>query len=241
MKFKLVEPLRASCSRMKCAPLAATSGSTRSSWSASRSRARAWRSASSARSRASAWRCCRKPTPSSSRKSARPAGYERIWQSFAVLLPVQSVGVMGDARTYEFTVAVPRRREPRRHDRRLGAAAARAAGLDLVAHRQRGPRHQPRRLRHQLQAPSTIEWEMMPEFVHLHLHTEFSLLDGACRIDELLDQAQQLKMPALAVTEHGNMFSSVVSRRGESAASIRSWAARSTSPRRSPRQERHAR
>src|SRR5919206_617066 len=48
------------------------------------------------------------------------------------------------------------------------------------------------------------------DFVHLHLHTEFSLLDGACRIDELLDQAQQLKMPALAVTEHGNMFSSVV-------------------------------
>ena len=50
----------------------------------------------------------------------------------------------------------------------------------------------------------------MSEFVHLHLHTEFSLLDGACRIDELLDQAQKLKMPALAVTEHGNMFSSVV-------------------------------
>src|SRR6187401_1916911 len=50
----------------------------------------------------------------------------------------------------------------------------------------------------------------MSEFVHLHLHTEFSLLDGACRIDELLDEAQRLKMPALAVTEHGNMFSSVV-------------------------------
>jgi DNA polymerase-3 subunit alpha len=48
------------------------------------------------------------------------------------------------------------------------------------------------------------------DFVHLHLHTEFSLLDGACRIDELLDEAQRLKMPAMAVTEHGNMFSSVV-------------------------------
>ena len=50
----------------------------------------------------------------------------------------------------------------------------------------------------------------MPEFVHLHLHTEFSLLDGACRIDELLDQASALKMPAIGVTEHGNMFSSVM-------------------------------
>jgi DNA polymerase III subunit alpha len=51
---------------------------------------------------------------------------------------------------------------------------------------------------------------LMPDFVHLHLHTEFSLLDGACRVDELLDEAVKLKMPALAVTEHGNMFSSVV-------------------------------
>src|ERR671916_468134 len=50
----------------------------------------------------------------------------------------------------------------------------------------------------------------MPDFVHLHLHTEYSLLDGACRIEELLEQAARLKMPALAVTEHGNMFSSVV-------------------------------
>ena len=50
----------------------------------------------------------------------------------------------------------------------------------------------------------------MSEFVHLHLHTEYSLLDGACRIEELLDQAVKLKMPAVAVTEHGNMFSSVI-------------------------------
>src|SRR5688572_32418146 len=51
---------------------------------------------------------------------------------------------------------------------------------------------------------------MSSDFIHLHLHTEFSLLDGACRIDELLDEAVRLKMPALAVTEHGNLFSSVV-------------------------------
>ena len=50
----------------------------------------------------------------------------------------------------------------------------------------------------------------MSEFVHLHLHTEYSLLDGACRIEELLDRAAELKMPALAVTEHGNLFSSVL-------------------------------
>src|SRR6266704_4739049 len=50
----------------------------------------------------------------------------------------------------------------------------------------------------------------MAEFVHLHLHTEFSLLDGACRIAELLDRAAALKMPAIAVTEHGNLFSSVI-------------------------------
>ncbi len=43
-------------------------------------------------------------------------------------------------------------------------------------------------------------------FVHLHLHTEFSLLDGANRIDELLDRAQELQMPAVAMTDHGNMF-----------------------------------
>ena len=49
----------------------------------------------------------------------------------------------------------------------------------------------------------------MNEFVHLHLHTEFSLLDGACRIKELLEHAGEAGTKALAVTEHGNLFSSV--------------------------------
>lgn len=50
---------------------------------------------------------------------------------------------------------------------------------------------------------------MSSNFVHLHLHTEFSLLDGACRIGELLDQAARLEMSSLAVTEHGNLFSAI--------------------------------
>ena len=49
----------------------------------------------------------------------------------------------------------------------------------------------------------------MSDFVHLHLHTEYSLLDGACRIGEMLDRVADLKMPAVAVTEHGNLFSAV--------------------------------
>lgn len=44
-------------------------------------------------------------------------------------------------------------------------------------------------------------------FVHLHVHTEYSLLDGMCRIDKLLEKAKRFGMPALAVTDHGNMHS----------------------------------
>jgi DNA polymerase III subunit alpha len=43
-------------------------------------------------------------------------------------------------------------------------------------------------------------------FVHLHVHTEFSMLDGAARIGELMAEAARLEMPALAITDHGNMF-----------------------------------
>src|SRR5579863_10459186 len=46
-------------------------------------------------------------------------------------------------------------------------------------------------------------------FVHLHLHTDYSLLDGACDITKLMDRAVALKMPAVAITDHGNLFGAV--------------------------------
>src|SRR3954467_13191889 len=42
-------------------------------------------------------------------------------------------------------------------------------------------------------------------FVHLHCHSEYSLLDGANRIDDLIRRAQELEQPALAITDHGNL------------------------------------
>jgi DNA polymerase-3 subunit alpha len=47
------------------------------------------------------------------------------------------------------------------------------------------------------------------DFVHLHLHTEYSLLDGACRVDRLVDKAHELKFPALAITDHGAMHGAI--------------------------------
>src|ERR1041384_6673180 len=47
------------------------------------------------------------------------------------------------------------------------------------------------------------------EFVHLHLHSEYSLLDGACRLDKLMARARELKFPALALTDHGAMYGAI--------------------------------
>ncbi|WP_295089255.1 DNA polymerase III subunit alpha [Ruminococcus sp.] len=44
------------------------------------------------------------------------------------------------------------------------------------------------------------------EFVNLHVHTEYSLLDGACRIDELIKRVKELGQTAIAITDHGNMY-----------------------------------
>ena len=46
-------------------------------------------------------------------------------------------------------------------------------------------------------------------FVHLHNHSQFSLLDGASRLGDLLDKAVEFGMPAMAVTDHGNLFGAV--------------------------------
>ena len=46
-------------------------------------------------------------------------------------------------------------------------------------------------------------------FVHLHCHTDYSLLDGACDIDQLMEIAVEQKMPAVAMTDHGNLFGAV--------------------------------
>jgi DNA polymerase III subunit alpha len=47
---------------------------------------------------------------------------------------------------------------------------------------------------------------MKNDFVHLHVHSEYSLLDGACRINDLVNKTRSLNMKSLALTDHGNMF-----------------------------------
>ncbi len=49
----------------------------------------------------------------------------------------------------------------------------------------------------------------MSDFVHLHNHSHYSLLDGACRIEDMISMAVQYKMPALALTDHGCLFGAI--------------------------------
>ena len=46
----------------------------------------------------------------------------------------------------------------------------------------------------------------LPEFVHLHLHTEYSLLDGACRIRDIMKAVADAGQKAVAITDHGVMY-----------------------------------
>lgn len=57
------------------------------------------------------------------------------------------------------------------------------------------------------QRPNFVHYFLsMAQFSHLHVHTQYSLLDGAAPIDELYKKAAAHQMPALAITDHGNMF-----------------------------------
>ena len=49
----------------------------------------------------------------------------------------------------------------------------------------------------------------MSNFVHLHNHTEYSLLDGLSSIKDMVSKAKEYGMPAVAITDHGNMFGAV--------------------------------
>src|ERR1700693_11991 len=49
----------------------------------------------------------------------------------------------------------------------------------------------------------------MSQFVHLHLHTDYSMLDGACDVEQLVHRVKELGMPAVAMTDHGNIFGAV--------------------------------
>ena len=46
----------------------------------------------------------------------------------------------------------------------------------------------------------------MTDFVHLHLHTEYSLLDGCCRLDQLFEEVKKKGQTAVAITDHGVMY-----------------------------------
>jgi len=55
----------------------------------------------------------------------------------------------------------------------------------------------------------TVAMKTHADFVHLHNHTEYSLLDGANRIEPLLQKAKRFGMPAVAITDHGNLFGAI--------------------------------
>ena len=58
-------------------------------------------------------------------------------------------------------------------------------------------------------------------FVHLHVHTEYSLLDGACRIGSIMERVKALGQDAVAITDHGVMYGGIDFYKAAKAAGIR--------------------
>jgi DNA polymerase-3 subunit alpha len=58
-------------------------------------------------------------------------------------------------------------------------------------------------------------------FVHLHVHTEYSLLDGACRIGKMMDRVKELGQTAIAITDHGVMYGCIDFYKAAKAAGIK--------------------
>ena len=153
MKFKLVEPLR-ELFKDEVRAVGLRSGSTRSSCIGSRSRARAGGALPGPGHAGSGSTCCARPTTSWCEEMKAAGLYRTLWQSFAVLLPVRSVGVMGDDRTYQYAVAL----------RAVESADGMTADWARLPHELlarvssrivnevRG--HQPRRLRHLSKPPA---------------------------------------------------------------------------------------
>ena len=61
-------------------------------------------------------------------------------------------------------------------------------------------------------------------FVHLHVHTEYSLLDGACRIAEIMARVKELGQDAIAITDHGVMYGAIDFYKAAKAAGVKSIA-----------------
>jgi GMP synthase (glutamine-hydrolysing) len=167
MKLKLVEPLRELFKDEVRARSAASSGcpSGRSS-GAIRSPGRASPSAASASISPRTLEIAARGRRDLSRGD--PAGlYDKIWQAFAVLLPVQTVGVMGDGRTYDFVVRPARRHLGGRHDGRLVSLPTMVLGRDVDPHHQRG-QVGVNRVVYDVSSkpPGTIEWDVFAALGH---------------------------------------------------------------------------
>ena len=139
----------------------AWSWACRKTWSgASHSRARVWRFALWAKLRAKAFGCCRKRTTSWFPRSRRPDCTAKSGNRSGVLLPVKSVGVMGDNRTYDHTLAIRAVHSTRWNDGGLGAAALRSLNA-VISNRIVNEVKGINRVVYDITSkpPATIEWE----------------------------------------------------------------------------------